>query len=246
MAGNFLLTVKATGAYPGMLLERTLHVGLPAATFVIGMLALAGLAVILGSWILVRNRGIWPAIYRSRVVRMTLAAAFVLLLLLSVWPRGYSLKRHLVISLPFICLVAAWFWPMAGRMSRTLSILLVLSAIASLANVIAIPKDDWKTTAAFLQGAYREGDSIWIAPGYDSIPFEYYNRGRLPVTQIDSLQASSDALASTRGRIWLVYNDTPTMLVDTGPKLEADLANRLHRGQEWSAYRIRAALFVPH
>ena len=244
-AQNFIGFAKLTGGYPGMLLERVLGVSLPLATLAAVALGVVAVAAILGTWILVRRRGLWPAIYRSPVVRAALVIAFVMLLFLSVWPRGYSVKRLMVISVPFICLLVAWFWPMAGRISRTLSVLLLLSAVAALVNVIAIPKDDWRATAYFLQGAYQEGDAIWIAPGYDSLPFEYYNQGGLPVTQIDELQGDGlDSLPIPRGRVWLIYNDAPTRFLGVGPELEARLASRFSRAQDWSAYRVRTVLFV--
>ncbi|MGE5603900.1 MAG: glycosyltransferase family 39 protein [Nitrososphaerales archaeon] len=244
-ARGFLTAMSLTGAEPGVLLGQALGVSLRAASLVSIAFGVVLVSILAGAWLFTCSRDVWPAIYRSRAVRAALVVAFIMLLILSVWPRGYSFKRHLVIFVPFICLVVAWFWPWAGRFSRTLAALLLLSAIASLVNVIAIPKDDWKAAAGFLQAAYQEGDAIWIAPGYDSVPFEYYNRSRLPVVEINDPQPGSDALPLPRGRIWLVYNKAPTMLVDAGPKLEAELARRLDRAQEWSAYRIRVVLFVP-
>lgn len=245
-ASSFAGYAGATGGYAGMLLERVLGV-----SWAVGLLIVAAGAVLvtafgLAAWVFIRRRGLWPRIYRSPWVRGAIFCAFVALIVLSVVPRGYSVKRLAVIAVPYLCLGAGWFWPLTGRLSKALGALLALSAIASLVNVVAVPKDDWRAAFTYVRSESRPGDLVLIAPSYDALPFMFYDRGPLiPVLGVDTAEAALNSPNEGTGRTWLVYNEVPAQVLTVGPEAEAALARTNRVVQERSAYRVRIVLFGP-
>lgn len=244
-AAGFALLARRAASSAGARLAAATGVDLRTLAVAAIVAAAAGMALVVGGWLFVRNRGLWPALHRSRVVRAALLIGFILFLVLSVWPRAYSLKQVVVITVPFACVVVAWFWPLERRPSASLAFLLALSAVAALANVVAVPKVQWRDAVQHLSGVYRAGDAIWIVPGYDGLAFQYYNRGNLPLTEINPQDAVSDAVAIPNARVWLVYNTAPDPGQGLGPQVEGRLASALTQGEEWSGHRIRAVLYVP-
>jgi hypothetical protein len=230
-----------------MLLARKLGMSMPLAT---RLLAIGGSLVVAAAlviWIIVWRRGLWPVLYRWRAVRVALFVAFVLLLVLSVLPLGYSAKRLAVILVPFVCVAAAWFWPLRLPLSRPLAVLLALSLVASVVNVTLIPKDEWREAVQYLTSRYQPGDAIWLAPGYENVPFEYYNRGHLPVTEIGgpAIDEFLDSIMVQQGRLWFVYHETDVDFVDPGREVQAHLDSRLRRDIELPLHRISIVRYLP-
>lgn len=247
-ARSFFAVAARRSAEYGALLARSVGMSTQIATAILAIGGCLVAAVVLAIWIIVWRRELWPALYRSRVVRITLFAAFVLLLVLSVFPRGYSIKRLVVvIYLPLLCTGVAWFWPLQRPLSKPLAILLALSLVASVVNVALIPKDNWRETVQYLTSNYQPGDAIWLAPGYEEIPFEYYNRGRLPVTEIDSpaIDEILEPVVAQQGRVWFVYHEVDVQEVDPGREVQTRLEARLRRALELSRHRISIVLYVP-
>jgi uncharacterized membrane protein len=108
-------------------------------------------------------------------LRVLSAALFIILLALSVIPRGYSLKRQVIFILPFVLMIFAWLWPWGGKSHRLLTILLGLSLLASLINVLVIPKDQWREAASYISEHSQPGDVVILEPIYMTIPFDFYN-----------------------------------------------------------------------
>lgn len=244
-AVNFLSFATTSGGYPGLLVQERFGITWPVAVRLALALGAVAVALFVVVWDQARRRNLWPAIHRSPALRLALLILFVAFLVASVYPRAYSVKRLLVVFVPFLCLLIAWFWPMRPRLYGPLPVLLALSLIASLVNVIAVPKDDWRSAAGYVESRTQPGDAILVAPGYDNLPFAFYHRGRLPVTEIGRPEVvNADALAGSGGRVWLVYNDLPGNAQTDGARLAARLGERMGRAEEWNGYRVRAVLFT--
>ncbi len=244
-ARSFLSFATTMGGYPGLLVQERFGISWPAAVGLALALGLIALTAFLFLWSLIRRRNLWPAIYRSPALRLALLILFAAFLVASVYPRAYSVKRLIVIYAPFLCLLIAWFWPLRPRLYGPLPVLLALSLIGSLVNVVAVPKDDWRAAAAHVEARIQPGDAVWVAPGYDNLPFAYYHGGRLPVTEINRPEdANVETPAGSGTRVWLVYNDLPGNWVTDGARLEGQLAERMNRVEEWDGYRVRAVLFT--
>jgi mannosyltransferase len=245
-ARSFFSFATRAAADPGRLLARYAGISVPTALLAIGGSLLV--AATLVTWIIVRRLELWPALYRSRAVRVALFVAFVLLLVMSVFPRGYQVKRHTLIWLPFVCMTVAWFWPLRSPLSRPLAVLLALSLTASVVNVTLIPKDEWREAVHYLTSTYQPGDAIWLEPGWESIPFEYYNRGHLPVTEISRPAEDDylDSILAQQGAIWFVYHESDLDSVDPDRKVQAQLDSRLRRDSMLMLHRITIVRYLLH
>ena len=131
---------------------------------------------------------------------------FLLLLVASVVPRGYTLKRQFVLLWPLGMLAFAWFWPWQRRRPRRLMAMLVCSLIATLVNVVLVPKTQWREVAEHIL-AFRQADDLVLLEGeLNVIPFDYYAKGGIDRTGLPfGVDASRlYAAVSEYDRIWFV------------------------------------------
>lgn len=148
----------------------------------------------------------WLRLRRRNWVQASLALFFIALLIASVIPRAYTLKRQLVLLWPFGLLVFGWFWPWRQRYQKLLTMILLASLLASFVNVAWIPKDQWRETVSFIIEQSQPQDAVLLAPGYVVIPFNHYSHGRIAGTGIQSLAVASQlqSLLNDHKRVWLV------------------------------------------
>ena len=144
----------------------------------------------------------------NRIVQGVLLFSFIVLLIVSVYPRAYSLKRQLLIFLPLVLIFYAWFWPWARKKRTVLVSMILLSLLASLVNIIAIPKNQWRETVAYLSANGQASDVVLLVPSYMDWPFDYYNQGEFQIEEVrpDEAKVKIPDLAATTGRIWLISN----------------------------------------
>jgi hypothetical protein len=136
------------------------------------------------------------------------AILFLLLLAVSVVPRGHSLKRQLVLFWPYGLLFFGWFWPWRARYKNMLVGMLLLSFVASVVNVTAVPKPQWRDVNAYIMQHQQENDTVLLEPSYMVIPFDYYNAGQSNQLglRFGYDPAEMTALLEEHGRIWLVIH----------------------------------------
>ncbi|MEZ4771368.1 MAG: hypothetical protein R2844_23490 [Caldilineales bacterium] len=199
------LAVQASAAGLGLTPERGQWV-------VGGALALAVAAGLIGALV----------VRRSPVVRSWLGSPWVgvllaaLLLLLAVWgmaPRLYTVKRHLVVLLPFVAIAAAWALtsPAVKRphLARGITAgLLLVCLVLSLATVLLVPKSAWREAVHTLASEAQPGDAIWVDEMSAPV-FGYYWQDRLPWQPL--LAGELEALNSTPAaeRVWVVGDVSP-------------------------------------
>ena len=178
---------------------------------------------------------------KQRWLSFAACLLFIVLLALSVYPRGYSLKRQVVFLWPFALMVFAWLWPWGGKDQRLLVVVLGFSLIASLINVLVIPKDQWRETVDQLGERYQQGDLVVIEPNYLTIPFDYYDRRHLPRLGVPfgDTKPVGEVLCH-HPRVWLVLHR-----VDRDPqaRLEEWLGQRATRLDVADYYGIQVELF---
>jgi len=150
----------------------------------------------------------FQALNEWRWLQVALLLAYIVILVLVVWPRGYTIKRQLVMFWPFVLLGFGWFWPWRPKQKRIVVVILLCSLAASLINIILIPKPEWREANAYILANQQVNDMAVLEPTYMTIPFNYYNENRSLHRGVrfglsdDALQELSDA----HGRIWQVID----------------------------------------
>ncbi len=180
---------------------------LPPLAYVAGLLAL-GVAVWLGcvvvAWLL-RDEA------RRRWLGLLIIVAFGLLLVGFALPRGFALKKLLLLGWPYGVLLVAWLLVDLGRDRLTIA-LIAAGLAASLLMVWLVPKDDWRGVAARLQQDVDDSAEVWIMPHWNGVPLDVY-APELPVRHgtVDELAASDSA------EVWIVSERFPGQSVPATP-----------------------------
>lgn len=154
----------------------------------------------------------WRRKKRAPTVRECLTAllflAWVGSVVVMLIPTGLTIKRVLVIWVPLICMGGAWalreqLWP-----ALTARRLFFASTLVLVATVLLVPKQPWRDVVQHISANAQPGDIVLLEAGYMRIPFEYYNRGRLPSEGVSSGDLGSlPQLHESYRRVWLVLAD---------------------------------------
>ena len=244
-AATFLDLLLGDRSYVAMLLKSRLGIDYSQA-LVVGAIALAILlpaGFVLLHWLI---RHYADALDRLRLrpsSQFVVAILFVLLLLLEVIPLVYSLKRQLSLFWPFVLIGFAWVWPWKRRHTRLLTAILILSALAALVNILAIPKDQWREAVTYLARQGRAGDLVVLQPGYMSIPYDYYDEGiieTIGVTTSASMDRINSALDEQR-RVWLVVHTKD--VADPNHTVEAWFAQNATRLRDRRFHNLLVTLY---
>jgi uncharacterized membrane protein len=143
-------------------------------------------------------------------LQLLVASLFMILLIVSVAPRGYSLKRHLVLLWPYGLLLFAWFWPWRSRFHKWALSMLTLSLIAALINVAVVPKDQWREATTLIAEHRQAHDLVLLTPPYMVVPFDYYDLGRTPREGFPAKADAAwiDAVLNRSDRVWLIASES--------------------------------------
>lgn len=202
-AARFVDLLLGNNSYVSQLIKARAGISYTEILFLLTLLFLSGVAVF--KW-LIRPQSISsPERLRGRLwVQLSFAALFILLLLLDVIPRGYSLKRQLSLVWPFLLLGFAWVWPWGKAQKKLLVTVLIFSALAALVNIAVIPKDEWRQVAAHVAAQKEATDVVVLQPGYMSIPFDFYDAGATTSVSFDDEKIGN--LLIEDKRIWLIVH----------------------------------------
>ena len=221
--------------------------GAALAWFLIG----GGLMALgLGTWLyhrLLRRRRAWLVQVRSSpIVRGLFIGLFVLVLVVSVLPRGYTMKRYVHVLWFLVPLGFGWLWPWQPGNERLLRVLFVLSLAASLVNVLVIPKEQWREAVDLILAQRGHADVVVLEPAYMSMPFDFYSQGRLDAVGLASHEDVGAKMAEVeqgRERIWLVHH-----LADVNPAHVAGIQQWLAENailiQSSRLYRLQLDLYT--
>jgi mannosyltransferase len=244
-AARIFLSVVKTGSYPGQILSTKLGIKPQILMTILFAATLSILAF--GAYffqILLKKGLIEKALRRSsRGIDIVVFSVVVLSLIASVIPRGYSIKKQIVLFWPYGIFIIGCIWPWEDRYRKKVIAVFLLSIAFSLINIYAVPKDEWREAVDFLDKEYRQGDVIFLLPSYSSFPFEYYNRGKLPSAGIDldSYDQKIKAIQLTTHRTWLVSNQET--FIDPEGKIRSSLAKSAAHLRSKAFYRIQIDLF---
>jgi uncharacterized membrane protein len=202
-SGNYIaaLLVQRFGVPEALIHRTTLWL---AFGVVGGLLSLALLYVILHT---LHARGLWARLQGARWLPLAAAALFAALLVFFVVPRAYTVKRQLLLLVPYLLIAFAWWWPWPRRRHLVVAIA-VLSLLASLANILLVPKNEWRAAAAHIAAHAEPGDLVLLTPAYMTIPYDLYAPAHPPREGVP-FELDPAALAPLTGahdRIWLVYD----------------------------------------
>lgn len=196
-------------------------------------LALAAAALVAGlcAWQIHRARG---TIQASPWMPWIVIMAFLALTLLAAVPRGFSVKRQLLVFWPFVILAAAW----ALRRINLRSVYagaLIASLAATAVLLAAGPAEDWRGAAAYIATVAQPGDTIYAQSDLAGAALAYYYHGPAPI-YAPGLGGVWPAPPPAPGRdatAWVVANNHPA-LQDEVTALSARLST-------WGRPEIRAA-----
>ncbi|MDT8307070.1 MAG: hypothetical protein RRC07_14155 [Anaerolineae bacterium] len=215
--------------------------GLPPLAFghFIAALIVAAVAIALGalliSWLVQRPAG-------RRVVTLAVLLVFVLLSLLLVMPRLYSVKRVLVTGWPYVVLSMAWLIVRTKEWRRWVQPFAIgLSLLATLA-ALSLPKDDWRGAVAYLEEQTGREAAVWLDPSWSTFPYNYYAQESVP--QTGSLEELAEVAGESR-EIWLVAKRFPGQDVPSSPA-ETWLDARWQLVQRQPFYRLEVREYRPH
>ncbi|MCC6453677.1 MAG: glycosyltransferase family 39 protein [Caldilineaceae bacterium] len=263
---EFIKLMGSTEPYPVELLAYYLPIS-PAFASTLVDLALwlaIPVALVAGYWVLRQERATWNRWAASRFVRYGLLLIFLALTLAFVMPRGYSLKKQLVHLWPFGLLLVGWVFPWRMSNRLPLALLLAASLVGSLVNVLFIPKEQWRETAAYIVEHGEPGDAIWVVPGYHALPLSYYlaradnregeagsdvmfDQQMFDQQPVSSSMNDSDLEARLEKgqRVWLVYHTVNVRLLDPDRRLEQWLNAHLQPVDQLHLFKIEATLYAP-
>jgi len=177
--------------------------GIPSFGVALPVIALAFLAI--GTIILTR----WIPVILARPGLGEIAAAlaialFVLLTVLEPIPRLYSVKRLVVTGWPFVVLGIAWLSLNKFRKPKQVAAgLVIVSFIATLVTLLAVPKDDWRSAVAYINQNAGPDDAVWMEPSYGILPYGYYQ------PTIPSSYLSEDVIGRPQSAVWHIAERQP-------------------------------------
>lgn len=198
-------------------------------------LGLAGAALLagLGAWQFLRARTTIRA-GAARSAPWAIVAAFLAFTLLAAVPRGFSIKRQLLVFWPFAVLAAAWALRRINRRSVSAG-LLVASLGAAAALLAAGPFEDWRGAAAYISTVAQPGDRIYAQSDLAGAALAFYFNGPAPIYTPGAGGVWPSPLpAPDRGTTaWFVAN--------LHPAVQAEVAALSTRLNTWGHPEVRAA-----
>ncbi len=168
------------------------------------------LAIVTGILLLVigiRGIAFLRALYvrRPKLVTGGAIAAYVLFTVVSALPQGASVKRQLLIFVPYFLVLLAF--AIDGVRSRVVMITaIVLLTIPALGvNYFVNHKEQWREVAEWLDREVRQDDVILIEASYAIVPFKLYYSASIPHRGI-GVNDQLDQIVASYNRTWLLLN----------------------------------------
>ena len=243
-ARDFFNRLK-TGSYPVQLAADRLGLdprGLMGILVIVLVLVIF-IGIFVSYKIFQKHDRFWTTLRTQSRFPGLLVFLFFVFLVVSVIPRGYSIKKQLVILWPYVLLFFCWFWPWEHKNKKLLAVVFSLSLISSLINIRFIPKDEWRQTVNFIHAQSQENDAVVLLPSYARFTFDYYSREKIirVGVQPSSFIPELESLLKNHSRIWLVSNRAN--IVDPDRKIETWLEAKTKLVMARKFYLIQADLY---
>ncbi len=241
---RFLGVVLSERNYITLLLNERLgtdlQMGLSFVVVVMAIAAAIGLPIAYFSARWLFNQPQLSSLRRHPAVQVVVITLFVVSLVVIVFPRGYTFKRHLVAFWPFTLIILAWFWPWGQRFGRILAVMLFLSFCATVVNTTLIPKPQWEKANARIIANQQAGDLVILEPSYMRLPFDFYNQGESERLGVRFASAEIETALREHGRIWFITHGAD---YDSAHQNEAWLNKNAHLVEAYQFYRLKVQLF---
>jgi len=245
-----LLWQQARGFIPAQLdvyttvLFRLLHIEVTPEHWQIALLAGIAFGLLLLGLAWRHGAGAIAWLVRQRWLGGVFIVAWGLSLIAMPIPRGYFLKREILIALPFLLIGVAWAM---GRMRKPQLLAagaLALSLVTSLYTLLAVPKEQWREATAWVRAQQAPGDVIALQPDYEHYVFSYYYQGKFRWIGLPSAATELDAslFGPEVKRLWLVQSTAPGSITTDELASQMDRDYPLLLSREW--FRVRVRLYA--
>jgi len=159
----------------------------------------------------------WP-IYlssyrRYRSTHLLLVSGWVVLLLLAAVPRGFTLKRLLVVLLPYLALVTAY--ALAHLPHRTAWVIGLAGLVISLSVLPMQQREPWREVVTEIVATADPATVIWVdelaVPAFDYYRRQHRHRTNLTWTPLfgSGLPNLPDLAPPVDGSLWLITQNDP-------------------------------------
>ena len=141
---------------------------------------------------------------------MSIATAMILLyaiaLVASVWPKGYSLRRQVLIFFPYFLVMVAWSISGLGQRNVLMGGLVAITIPFLAGNLVLTQQQDWRSLARFMEQQALPEDVILFSAPYYSICLDYYYRGSVERAGVAPTDVPSRLfkLTQARAHVWLI------------------------------------------
>jgi mannosyltransferase len=231
------------GSISSLLATLGIPIGNRQLFIMLAVMCLAGVALLnLLGWRLagrLRQRAFSVGAGVVSVTVLFYAAALVA----SVWPRGYGIRRQMLIFFPYFLLAGAWSlmdlrhrnWWAGGLVAITLPFLV--------ANLAVTEQQDWRSVAAFMAEQAQSQDVILSSASYTVECLDYYYHGAVERAGVvaSNVPGWLSKLTKGRARVWLVLCDD--MDTDPGGTIPDWLGIRRSMIGQYSFPGIRVRLY---
>lgn len=157
-----------------------------------------------------------------RLFLVLICVGFVAITLVGALPRFYIAKRVLTTGGPLALLLIAWaILQLQQQRQAILSVSLAISLAATLAMLIFVAKDDWRSVVARLNQEANANTIVWIDPSYNAVPYNHYQPVHPPQGGSVEQLATNNAT-----EIWLVAERYPSSTIPASPSEQ-------YLDQEW-------------
>ncbi|MEA3335252.1 MAG: glycosyltransferase family 39 protein [Chloroflexota bacterium] len=184
---------------------------------------------------------------RSLPAGVILLVLFAGLAILGVLPALFTIKRHLVILLPFAAVAAAWvivrdrpsFSQHRNRWGILATGLFAILLTLSLMTILTAPKPPWNQVAAALARETRPDDSLWVDE-LDAPVFNYYWQQALSWHPLfaNNLEALNQIPAGQRA--WVVGTVSPYRDLNATLPAEFAASRKIAAELQWPGIAGRA------
>jgi hypothetical protein len=134
--------------------------------------------------------------------------------------------------------------PGAGRRAeRALLAVLAVSAVAVAVMFVTLPKEPWREVVAAIHAAAQPGDLVLLEPAWTTVPFDYYDGGRLP--RLGGAPADLPALGTRLApyrRAWLIL--AQDQVIDPQGQVPSWVATRYPLNESRAYYQIQVQLYI--
>lgn len=166
------LVSLSSNIYPTYIAVRANNLGIPLTPSLVSTAMLIvtaiGLLACLGAAIVWRRRGFkW-----SPNIKWLIIGLWVALVVWAVLPQAYTVKRRLIVIMPYLALATAYF---AAQLPRQIRLgLVVIGGVATILSVTTLQREPWRSVVDDLLATQPQSGTIAWIDDMAVPPFDYY------------------------------------------------------------------------